>query len=49
MGVSNFKELKTHIGHKFSCVSYGSNKETWNVALECETCNCIIMDFDAEE
>jgi hypothetical protein len=49
MGVSNFKELKDHIGHKFSCVGYECDDQIWNVALECETCNCVIIDFEEEE
>ena len=44
MSVSNFKELKKHIGHKIVCVIYGNE----NVAVECETCDEVLIDFDRE-
>ena len=46
MSVSNYKELKEHIGHKIEVVSYGENKE--NISLECLTCNEVILDFDKD-
>lgn len=46
MGVHNYTELKAHVGHKFSCVSYGDDD---NVAVECETCNCVLFDYDRED
>jgi len=45
MSVSNFEELKKHIGHKLQCVIYGG----LNVAIECETCNEVLIDFDNQE
>ncbi len=56
MSCSNFEELKKHIGHKIVCVGYG---ETFinspykqfpavNIAIECETCNEVLLDFDKE-
>ena len=57
MSVNNFEELKKHIGHKIVCVSYAyqnlnvaeSKKKIRNVAIECETCNEVLLDFDKEE
>ena len=50
MSCNNFKELKEHIGHNIVCVSYvNDDLEPINVAIECETCNEVIIDFDNEE
>ena len=49
MGVTNFEELKRHIGHKIVCVSYGGEKferEPWNISIECEDCGEVLLDFD---
>ena len=58
MSCNNFKELKKHIGHKISCVKYGKetinfnkpftikDQDIQNVAIECDTCNEVILDFD---
>jgi len=47
MSVINYKNLKEHLGHRIVCVSYGENKE--NIALECEDCNEVLLDFDKDE
>jgi len=54
MGCSSYKDLKRHIGHKIVVACYGTNEERiegnpQNVAIECETCNEVLMDFDREE
>ena len=58
MSCNNFEELKKHIGHDISCVKYGKktinfnkpftikDQDIENVAIECETCNEVILDFD---
>lgn len=58
MGVHSFEDLIHHVGHKISCVVYGNiNSEKGNagsaqmynianVAVECEDCNMVLMDFD---
>lgn len=48
MGAHNFEDLKRHIGHKIVCVGYGF-LDVVNVAIECETCNEVLMDFNMEE
>jgi hypothetical protein len=45
MGTWSFEELYPHIGHDIVCVIYGDQ----NVAIECETCMCVLVDFDREE
>jgi len=42
MSVNNYKELKEHLGHNISCVSYGKE----NISLECEDCNEVLIDFE---
>lgn len=40
-GHESFKQLEAHVGHKIEVVSYDAN-----VAIECETCGCVLVDFD---
>ena len=40
------KKLFRHRGHKIVCVSYGQYNDPENVAIECETCSEVILDFD---
>ena len=47
MAAHSYNDLVTHVGHKIVCVTYGDPAE--NVAIECETCNEVLMDFDREE
>jgi hypothetical protein len=47
MGVHSYGELRHHIGHRIVCVYYGkSGQDPDNIAVECETCNEVLMDFD---
>jgi len=46
MGCNNYEDLLRHKGHKIVCVSYGDDN---NVAIECESCNEVLMDFDKEK
>lgn len=43
MSVHNYKSLRAHAGHKIVCVVYGDED---NVAIECEDCNEVLLDFD---
>lgn len=47
MSAADFKDLTTHIGHKIVVVTYG--RPTQNVAIECETCAEVLIDFDKNE
>ena len=51
MSVTNFEELKQHIGHKIVCVGYKEkkDKEYHNIAIECEDCFEVLLDFDKDE
>jgi len=45
-----FEDLKGHVGHQIECVHYGATREPpVNVALECVTCGCVLIDFNAPE
>jgi hypothetical protein len=48
MGVSTFDGLASHIGHRIVCVAYG-REQAENVAVECETCNTVLLDFERED
>jgi hypothetical protein len=47
MGAYNFETLREHIGHKIVCVCYGDPPA--NVAVECEDCGCVLMDYDKSQ
>ncbi len=50
MGAHNYEELKRHIGHDIVCTYYGPDAEDpVNVAIECEECNEVLLDYDREE
>lgn len=49
MGVYNYETLKEHFGHKIVCVSYASGTEHANVALECEDCHEVLVDYNKIE
>jgi hypothetical protein len=48
----DFKTLNTltneHAGHDLALVKYGEWDSPENVALECETCGCVLADADSE-
>ena len=46
MSATNYNDLKRHIGHNIVCISYGEEAE--NVAIECEDCNEVLLDYDKE-
>ncbi len=47
MAVSNFKELKQHIGHEVEVVSYNNEYQAIeNVAIECNDCSEVLLDYD---
>lgn len=45
MAVHNYKELSRHKGHKIVCVGYAMT----NVAIECEDCGEVLIDFERED
>jgi len=48
MSVGSFNELRKHIGHNVVVVGYGKD-ELVNVAIECEDCGEVLLDFDSLE
>ena len=42
-----FNELKQHVGHKIVCVTYGDTEDPANVAIECESCHSVLVDYDS--
>ncbi|MFA5132858.1 MAG: hypothetical protein WC444_06055 [Candidatus Paceibacterota bacterium] len=57
MGAHDFETLRQHIGHWIVCVGYSkmnhkTGKRTgpiMNVAIECENCGDVLLDFDRIE
>ena len=49
MGAGSYEDLKHHVGHKLKCVYYGDKNNPANVAIECLTCNTVLLDFDHPE
>lgn len=49
MSAFNYEELKRHVGHKIVCVAYGDPEEPANVAIECEDCGEVLLDYDRDE
>lgn len=48
MGVHDYYDLRSHVGHEIVVASYGLgiDGEPDNVAIECETCMCVLVDYD---
>lgn len=45
---NGYEDLLRHVGHKVVCVGYGAGEITPfdNVAIECEDCGEVLIDFD---
>ena len=46
MSALDFKDLRRHVGHEIECVIFGKPKDPVNVAVVCDTCNEVLLDFD---
>ena len=46
MAVHSFEEARTHVGHDIVCVWYGEKSTPVNIAIECETCDTVLVDWD---
>lgn len=44
MSVYNFETLRDHMGHNIEVALYGDQ----NIAIECVTCNEVLIDFDSD-
>ena len=50
MSATNFEELYKHYGHSVVVARYtGLDGEAVNVAIECEQCQEILLDYDNEK
>jgi hypothetical protein len=49
MTVESFQDLKEHVGHEIKCVCYSDGEIVYNVALECETCCEVLVEYDNPE
>jgi hypothetical protein len=43
---SNYEELLKHVGHKIQVVSFPRGINVLKVAMECVTCNRVLIEFD---
>lgn len=41
-----FEQLRSHVGHRLTCVAYGGENDLQNIAVECETCEVVLLDAD---
>ena len=46
MSSSNFEELSWHVGHDVEVVTYQRGGHIYNIAIECNDCGTVLMDFD---
>lgn len=46
MGAWSYDELKNHVGHDVIVAHYAGDGPFANVAVECETCGCVLFDYD---
>lgn len=49
MSAFNFETLLAHVGHKIEVISYGKGEVVFIVAIACESCNEILLEYDNEE
>ena len=50
MSANSYEDLLKHDGHEIVCVTYGEEgKDPENVAVECQTCYEILLDFNKPE
>lgn len=49
MSAYDFESLNYHTGHDVVVVRYGDNEMTLNVAVECNDCREVILDYDAPD
>jgi len=46
---NGYRDLLNHVGHEIELAVYGDLEEPHNVAIECMTCGCVLIDFDHPE
>jgi hypothetical protein len=44
---TTYRDIKEHLGHHIVAVCYGTaEQEVVSVAIECETCGCVLLSAD---
>lgn len=46
---SNYEEVLKHAGHKIQIVSFPRGLQILKVAMECVTCNRVLIEYDNPE
>ena len=46
MSATNFEELSWHVGHDVEVVTYQRGGHIYNIAIECNDCGTVLLDFD---
>jgi len=46
MSATNFEELSWHVGHDVEVVTYQRGGHVYNIAIECNDCGTVLVDFD---
>ncbi len=46
MSSRNFEELSCHVGHDVEVVRYQQGGHIYNIAIECNDCGTVLLDFD---
>lgn len=49
MAVHSYSDLRQHIGHNLEVIAKGDPDCPENVAIECITCNEVLLDYNAPE
>jgi len=49
MSAYSFEELMWHVGHNIVVATYGDSGIVYNVAIECEDCHVVLLDFNNPE
>lgn len=44
-----YTRLHPHLGHKLTTTFYGGNFAPDNIAIECEECHEVLVDFNPEK
>jgi len=47
--VSNYGEMLKHVGHNVQIVSFPRGLQVLKVAMECATCNRVLIEYDNPE
>ena len=46
--MSSYDKMLKHVGHKIVVAYYGEMPKPQNIAIECEDCHEVLIDYDCE-